>query len=212
MHLHSTLLALAATTGLTFAVKVPHIPDNFGVFAGHSYDNGTTVIESLSDPGLVPIVTHDATAHARSAKFRRAAEPAVLEKRRTDCWNHPLDGSGVDTSMGFLKQKVFSATATNYCSAIAGLANWAGNGHEFRPPPNAVGFVGVVAEAVITYYCISRPNSVGNLDRDDVWYAHNQMNSKCGQYRSGWFGWPGSVEIVGRAREGAEICLPGGPW
>ncbi|KAF2276655.1 uncharacterized protein EI97DRAFT_417556 [Westerdykella ornata] len=193
MHLLSTLLALAATTSLTVAVRIPHIPDNFGIFVGHSYDNGTTVIESLSNSGLVPIVTHDPTVHPRSAKFGRAAEPALHEKRRTDCWGHPLDVSGVDTS-------------------INSLAQWAGNGHELRTSPNTVGFVGIYVEAVVTYYCISRPNSVGNLDSNDVWYAHNQMNSKCGQYMSGWFGWPGSVEIVGRAREGTQICQPGGPW
>ncbi|PVI00647.1 hypothetical protein DM02DRAFT_614202 [Periconia macrospinosa] len=193
MHLHSTLLALAATTSLTVAVLMPHIPDHFGVFISHNYNNGTKVIESLSDPGLVPIVTHDPTVHTRRAKFGRAAKSALHEKRRTDCWGHRLDSSGVDRS-------------------IKGLAEAVGSGKEIRTGPDTTVLMGIIVEAVITYYCISRPNSVGNLDSNDAWHAHNQMNSNCGQYMSGWFGWPGSVEIVGRAREGTEICNAGGPF
>ncbi|KAH8728909.1 hypothetical protein GQ44DRAFT_768785 [Phaeosphaeriaceae sp. PMI808] len=193
MRPHSALFALAATTSLTVAVIIPHIPDNFGLFISQNYDNGTSVIESLSNPGLAPIITHDPTVLTRSAKFGRVAKPAPLDKRRTDCWGRPLDGSGVDSS-------------------INSLAQWAGSGHELRTGPQQTIYVGHLFKAVVTYYCISRPNSVGNLDSNDAWYAHNQMNSACGQYRDGWFGWPGSVEIVGRAREGTEICLSGGPW
>ncbi|KAH7351498.1 hypothetical protein BKA66DRAFT_378785, partial [Pyrenochaeta sp. MPI-SDFR-AT-0127] len=114
-------------------------------------------------------------------------KPATLSKRRTDCWGAGLDGSGVDIG-------------------ISSLAGWAGIGQEIRTSPGRTVYFGVFVDAVVTYYCISQPNSVGNLNSNDAWYAHNQMNSACGQYVAGWFGWPGSVEIVGRAREGSSIC------
>jgi len=101
---------------------------------------------------------------------------------------------------------------SNCCLGISSLVEWAGSGHEVRTGPQQTVVVGIYFQAVVTYYCISRFNSVGNLDSNDAWYAHNQMNGACGQYMAGWFGWPGSVEIFGRAREGSQICLPGGPF
>jgi hypothetical protein len=102
MRPHSALLALVAATSLTVAVVLPPVPDEFGLFIGHNYDNGTLVLESLSNPTLDPIVTQheskraDPTVLTRSAKFGLVAKSTPLDKRRTDCWGTRLDITGVD--------------------------------------------------------------------------------------------------------------------
>jgi hypothetical protein len=118
MRPHSALLALAAATSLTVAVVLPPVPDEFGLFIGHNYDNGTLVLESLSNPTLAPIVTQheskraDPTVLTRSAKFGLVAKSVPLDKRRTDCWGSRLDSSGVDDSMAQYEIHIYEKSLT----------------------------------------------------------------------------------------------------
>ncbi|KAK0668389.1 hypothetical protein QBC41DRAFT_356617 [Cercophora samala] len=112
---------------------------------------------------------------------------AKLGKRYTGCFGGNLDRSGVDAS-------------------VQRLRNWAGNGRDLASG-SVNTWVGFVNEATLAYYCINAPHRRGNLDVNDVNHALREMDRVCGSYKSSYYKWDGSVEIVGKDYAGANICV-----
>lgn len=190
MLLPSTILALAAIIGFNSAVQAATtVPD--GAYLVTTFANDTQLYKSLSDSSLAPIVVERSAEVApeplaHSAKFSRSA----LAKRRVDCWGYQLDQTGVDV-------------------AAQQLAETCGNGLEIKTEPDRTVALHVLREGMIAYYCVNSGGKTGNCDRDDVRYAFYQMDLRCRRYEASWFGWPGSFEIVGKAREGDVVCTGG---
>lgn len=183
MHFVQALLAFGAT--FSFAVAI-HVPD--GTYIVNSYQNGTQVYNPTNSDASLIVITKEDSLAMQANNRRSSLSSRALAKRRVDCWGYQLDASGTDRS-------------------FQGLAEgWAANGHEFCSQPNGPAAVAIIVEAVQVYYCITLPNRCGNLDREDVYHARDQMDGTCHRYEASWFGWPGSYEIVGKARVGDQIC------
>ncbi|KAK4199479.1 hypothetical protein QBC40DRAFT_281768 [Triangularia verruculosa] len=112
---------------------------------------------------------------------------AKLGKRYTGCFGGDLDHSGVDAS-------------------VQRLRDWAGNGRDLASGSINT-WIGFINEGMLAYYCIDAPFRSGNLDVNDVNHALREMDRVCGFYKSSYFKWDGSVEIVGKDYAGANICV-----
>ncbi|PSN65544.1 hypothetical protein BS50DRAFT_589940 [Corynespora cassiicola Philippines] len=189
MHISSTIIAFAATIGLATAAGAATLPN--GGYMVTSDPNGTTIYESLTDSSLAPLVIDESTSLKRSeptllersAKFARS----ILAKRRIDCWGYQLDAAGVD-------------------QAAIYLANACGNGRAVTTEPDRTVRIVGLHNGMMVYYCVNAGGKTGNCDRGDVSYGLGRMDSQCGRYEASWFGWPGSFEILGKAREGDNVC------
>ncbi|KAF2107766.1 hypothetical protein BDV96DRAFT_588715 [Lophiotrema nucula] len=184
MHFYSALLAL--TTSL-IAVQAANIPD--GGYMVTRFTNGTTIYTSLTDTRLAPIIDvpgTQASPRSLSAKLSRS-----LTKRRTDCWGYHLDESGVDAAAAYLADQI--------CRDGQDISTGAGERT----------MIAGYSKAMMVYYCLNEENKFGNCDRDDVRYALGQMDAHCKKYEASWFGWPGSFELVGKARQGDNVCAGG---
>lgn len=183
MHFQQSLIALAAALTFTStAFAATSIPD--GEYTVTNLEDGGQLWSSLTDSSVkIEVKTEDKrnTLSARSAKFA---------KRRTDCWSTPLDHAGVDDTLNALR-------------------GWANTGTTLSSGDRPQAF-GYVSRGVYSYYCITRPNTSGNLDINDVNHAIREMDNKCAAYTASWYGWDGSSELVGKAPAGAEICT--GPF
>ncbi|KAH7075065.1 hypothetical protein FB567DRAFT_183047 [Paraphoma chrysanthemicola] len=180
MILPQSLIALVAALGFT-AVAYAEFPD--GTYAGEILSDGSYHWTSVTNSSE----TYTTAPNTGTPPATISARGTHLSKRRTDCWGTSLSHSGVDI-------------------AANGLRNWAGEGHQYNSG-NRNAVMMAKSQGVMVYYCINRPHSSGNLDRADVDYALRQMDSKCRLYEAGWFGWDGSVEIVGKCRDSDAICL-----
>lgn len=112
---------------------------------------------------------------------------AKLGKHNGNCMGAILEPAGLD-------------------SAVSGLENWAGNGHDLCSG-NSNNWLGVISLGMLVYYCIDTTNSCGNLDTGDLKYALGQMDAVCPRYTASYYRWDGTPEIVGKAKEGANICV-----
>ncbi|USP79401.1 hypothetical protein yc1106_06675 [Curvularia clavata] len=190
MYLTSAVVAFATSI---IAVSATTIPD--GVYTVTRYSNGTQVFTS-SENGVSPIVlTAEDSAAAQAANRRDMLSSSTLNtlsKRRTDCWGYQLEEFGID--------RAFEALAEQ----------WAGNGQDVcSDEPGKRRYVASLRDQMMVYYCVNEVGKCGNCNRDDVYYAMAQMDSKCRRYEASWFGWPGSFEIVGKARQGDNVCAGG---
>ncbi|EUC40406.1 hypothetical protein COCMIDRAFT_108889 [Bipolaris oryzae ATCC 44560] len=187
MHLTSALVAFAASI---ITVSATTVPD--GVYMITRYTNGTEVY-TPSENGASPIVlTAEDVAVVRAANRRDMLSSSTLNtlsKRRTDCWGYQLEEFGID--------RAFEALAEG----------WAGNGQDVcSSTPGLRRYVASLRNQMMVYYCVNESGKCGNCNRDDVYYAMAQMDAKCRRYEASWFGWPGSFEIVGKARQGDNVC------
>ncbi|KAJ6782260.1 hypothetical protein PWT90_10476 [Aphanocladium album] len=154
------------------------LPD--GLFSGVTYANGSTTLISLGSGAAYSFDLDGAEAQPEAAA-------TLLSKRYTACWGTPLDNAGVD-------------------EGVRALKGWAGNGHSLASGDNNA-YIGYNRRGVVVYYCIDRPHSEGNLDNRDIDYALRNMDHDCGFYKSGYFQWNGTPEIVGKANDNVAICV-----
>ncbi|EMD96309.1 hypothetical protein COCC4DRAFT_35999 [Bipolaris maydis ATCC 48331] len=187
MYLTSALMAFAASIITVSATTVPE-----GNYVVTRFSNGTQVYDSTEN-GVSPIVlTPEDVAALQAANRRDMLSSATLSKRRTDCWGYQLEEFAID--------RLFESLTEGY----------AGNGETLcADEPNTTKSVQILRNQMMVYYCINQPGQCGNLNREDVNYAKVQMDAKCRRYEASWFEWPGSYEIVGKARQGADVCKGG---
>ncbi|PVH84668.1 hypothetical protein DL98DRAFT_610070 [Cadophora sp. DSE1049] len=185
MRFQNIAYAAALTASFVSAIIVPEVPFN-GISVQEQAD-GTTVITSISNPDTAPIISRNlATAKPRSSRNVHASRFAWPDG---DCWGYQLDHTGVD-------------------EAFNGLMDWVANGgHTLCSGDNGNYYHFINRRGTIVYYCIDVPRRCGNIDINDVRYALGQMDAHCQLYEASWFKWPGSVEIIGKARFGDEICI-----
>ncbi|KAH8588846.1 hypothetical protein B0O99DRAFT_600360 [Bisporella sp. PMI_857] len=184
MHLPSIASVFILLAGLVSSSLVPDLPFD-GLWITTDQGDGTIVTTSLSNPDFPPIVS-EATAPTKSLKSRNVLAPRQ-KWADGDCYNEPLDHSGVD------------AAVEAWVSLVAngGYELCSGNGYTYAL---------FNKEEMVVYYCIHAANRCGNLDEVDVRYALGQMDAHCPAYQASWFWWPNSVEIFGKAKSGDHIC------
>lgn len=183
MRFQQSILVLAATLGLPFGVhSATTIPD--GGYTVDLMEDGSQVWISFTDSSVEPVKIYPQQSHAPSN-----ARSAKFSKRRTDCWGNPLDREGTDVTLNALR-------------------GWAGAGTTLtsEATPKAHGYK---LNGVFSYYCITKPYSSGNLDLNDVNHAVDEMDKVCAPYTASWFGWDGSIEIVGKAPVGHTFVCTG---
>lgn len=174
MRVVRSVATLIATLCLTSAIDV-QIPD--GLYDGEILPNGAYIWASVASPSDPPYYT---TPSIKSQHV--SALSAKFSKRRTDCWGTSLSHSGVNIAMN-------------------GLCNWADKDTEFSSGSGGTNFKAARSQGVTMYYCINARNARGNLNREDFNFTARQMDAKCRPYEASWYGWDGSVEIVGKARD-----------
>lgn len=155
-------------------------------FSGITRDrgDGTAITTSLSKPDTPPIIS-DSGTFTKPLTSRNVHAPR-LAWPDGDCWGYQLDSTGVDQSAD-------------------ALADWAGTGGQ--DVCGSFTFVWFPRREMMVYYCIDAANRCGNIDTTDVRYALGQMDDHCPPYQASWFKWPGSFEIVGKARVGDNVCV-----
>lgn len=172
-------------------ISATTIPDGGYTVTRHS--NGTQVFVPF-DTSLSPFVFHVEDLAALRITNRRdllsSSALNKLSKRRVDCWGYQLDESGID-------------------AAYAAMLEWAGNSPDICTDPGQTRGYFYHSEAVMVYYCVNDGGKCGNADREDISYAMRQMDANCRRYEASWFGWPGSFELVGKARLGDDVCKGG---
>ncbi|KAG4417587.1 hypothetical protein IFR04_009317 [Cadophora malorum] len=186
MHFRNIASVAILAASLVSAIIIPEVPFD-GVWIAQELADGTTITTSISNPDTALIISHYVATNkprvSRNIHGRRFAWPDG------DCWGYQLDHAGVD-------------------QAANGLADWATNGgHNLCSSDDGTYTYFVNRRNTIVYYCIDAPRRCGNLDTNDVRYALGQMDAHCPRYEASWFKWPGSVEIVGKAKIGDEICI-----
>lgn len=175
----SAITALFATIAPVFAVDFSTLPD--GAYSGKINADGSYTLKRADVPRAAS-VTYAVNATALAA---RNADP---EKRFTSCWGSNLDRTGTDL-------------ATN------DLRKWANvNGGRTIVSHERPDYFGFNRNGVYVYYCINAPNSQGNIDLNDVNFALSQMDSHCPRYTAGYWQWDGSVELIGKAASGTNVC------
>ena len=199
MLFYSTLFSIAGFLSLQSAVHALTIPNDSYMIS--RFENETRVYQSLTDSSLPAIIATkddlDSSSSTpdlsiRSAKFPRS----TLTKRRTDCWGYQLTPSGIDAS-------------------ARGLEEICGNGRDVESPADRNVYFGLVSEGMLVYYCLNQSGKKANCDKNDVSYALAQMDARCKRYEASWFGWPGSFEIIGKAKVTDSVCnggMNGKPW
>ena len=185
MKFFATLTLFAASVGLSVASDLPT-----GLYEGSTLANGTWLLKPAGAPDsalftIDPTEAQDEQVVARSPPSTRGS--ARVAKRATGCFGSALSHAGTDRAVNSLK-------------AWAGSGNWL-----FSSTTNR--WLGYQSEGALVYYCITAPNSGGNLDTKDVNYALERMDAACPRYTASYFRWDGSVEIVGKARVGDNICV-----
>jgi hypothetical protein len=181
------LLVVASNVAFAHAALVlpKDIPD--GRYIQQLFANGTRVTKSV-DTDMPNIISHeeptirvrDPSALIPSAKFAKRAD--------TFCWGYFLDKAGIDP-------------------AANGLAELCGdNGYELDTQMNHK-YAAVTRQATMVYYCVDGYNYNGNCNRADVRYGLAKMDSQCRLYEAGYFEWPGSPEILGKARTSDTVCV-----
>lgn len=93
MHLRTIAYAIGLTVTLVSGFIVPEVPYD-GLWSMTQQADGTTILTSLDNLDLAPIITRD-IRKAKNPALRRAADFAWPDG---DCWPYELDHAGVDES------------------------------------------------------------------------------------------------------------------
>ena len=151
-----------------------------GMWEGTNFGNGTMLVRPFGAPDTEAFTIETLVGDTTEAR---------LAKRYTGCFGYALDHKGVDVSVQSLR---------DWANAPGGQTLRSGSRNNWK---------GFVYAETIAYYCIDAPNSSGNIDLNDVNYALSNMDSACPAYTASYFKWDGSVEIVGKDKAGANICV-----
>lgn len=182
MKFFAILTLLAASVGLSVASDLPA-----GLYEGSTLSNGTWLLKPAGAPDSALFTIDPTEAQGAQAVTKRTTGGSTIAKRETGCFGWGLSHAGTDAAVNSLK-------------AWAGSGNWL-----FSSTTNR--WLGYQSEGALVYYCISAPNSGGNLDTNDINYALGRMDAACPRYTASYFRWDGSVEIVGKGRVGDNICV-----
>lgn len=181
--MHFQTLTMVALAGAASAAKIwagsENIPD--GPYKGIVHADGSTTMTHME---------HGTTHHFELTDDGQE-EKRDLSKRESHCWGYQLNHGGVDGSYDSLQR-------------------WAGNG-QVMASGDTTHYYGFNNQGVYSYACTNAPHKTYTFNRGDIRKAFANMDGQygpaCRAYEAGYYIWPGTDSLVGKARSGTAVCL-----